>query len=160
MWKCKCLKCNNEGIFIGKKITNTPSQKCRRCGTIGKMGGGVWANILSGAKSRNIEVKLSIEEAYNIYLSQNGKCALTGLDIELGRKAYDNITASLDRINSDIGYTKNNVQWVHKAVNRMKGRLSNQQFYTICLLTKNYCNNKIQIDSNISNSISKLTIRK
>lgn len=85
MWLCKCLKCNNIGRFIGKKISNSPSQKCRKCGTIGEMGGGVWAQILYGAKARNIPVIISIEEAYEIYKQQNGKCIFTGVEIPLGK---------------------------------------------------------------------------
>jgi hypothetical protein len=41
-------------------------------------------------------------------------------------------TASLDRIDSSSGYTVNNIQWVHKMVNGLKGFLSNDEFIFWC----------------------------
>lgn len=47
-------------------------------------------------------------------------------------------TASLDRINSSIGYTIDNVQWVHKKINMMKMDLSQEEFINYCrLVVKN-----------------------
>ena len=48
------------------------------------------------------------------------------------------ITASLDRIDSLKGYTEDNVQWVHKHINFMKGSLSENKFIEYCkLIVKN-----------------------
>jgi hypothetical protein len=41
-------------------------------------------------------------------------------------------TASLDRINSDEGYIKGNVQWVHKDINIMKNIYSSKYFIEMC----------------------------
>lgn len=41
-------------------------------------------------------------------------------------------TASLDRIDSNRGYTQDNVQWVHKDVNKMKMDLNQQIFVELC----------------------------
>jgi hypothetical protein len=41
-------------------------------------------------------------------------------------------TASLDRIDSSIGYVEGNVQWIYKPLNTMKGTLSNQEFIQLC----------------------------
>jgi len=43
-------------------------------------------------------------------------------------------TASLDRINSDMGYVEGNVQWVHRDINFMKGCLSQHNFIHLCQL--------------------------
>jgi hypothetical protein len=43
-------------------------------------------------------------------------------------------TASLDRIDSNKGYTKDNVVWVHKNVNAFKNCLSHKDFIKICHL--------------------------
>lgn len=64
------------------------------------------------------------DDAWKIYQAQNGKCALSGVPIDFKGVA----TASLDRINSDLGYTKDNVWWVHKTVNRMKWVLKVKDF--------------------------------
>ncbi len=41
-------------------------------------------------------------------------------------------TASLDRIDSRLGYEPGNIQWVHKDVNQMKWHLSNDRFIEVC----------------------------
>ena len=43
-------------------------------------------------------------------------------------------TASLDRKNSSLDYTKDNIQWVHKDVNYMKMSLSEKYFIKLCKL--------------------------
>jgi hypothetical protein len=43
-------------------------------------------------------------------------------------------TASLDRKDSSKGYTKDNVQWIHKTINFMKGQMSDQEFVSWCKL--------------------------
>ena len=47
-------------------------------------------------------------------------------------------TASLDRIDSTKGYTKNNIQWVHKTINKMKNVLHDEEFIQWCNLIANY----------------------
>lgn len=42
------------------------------------------------------------------------------------------MTASIDRIDSSKGYTKDNIQWVHKNVNIMKMDQTMDQFLYIC----------------------------
>jgi hypothetical protein len=42
------------------------------------------------------------------------------------------MTASLDRINNSLGYSVDNIQWVHKAINRMKGSMENKLFIKFC----------------------------
>jgi DNA adenine methylase len=77
-----------------------------------------------------------------LYLKQNGKCALSGTDIEFARTKQEYLqgktTASLDRINSSSGYTKNNVQWVHKWINKMKSNHSQERFLSLCANVCNY----------------------
>lgn len=41
-------------------------------------------------------------------------------------------TASIDRINSNKGYSLSNVQWVHKTINKMKCKLSDDEFIAFC----------------------------
>ena len=45
---------------------------------------------------------------------------------------YKKISASLDRIDNNIGYIEGNVQWVHKWINVMKGAMSNECFIFLC----------------------------
>jgi hypothetical protein len=41
-------------------------------------------------------------------------------------------TASLDRIDSTLGYVTGNVQWVHKSVNHMKSDTPEEEFVEWC----------------------------
>lgn len=65
-----------------------------------------------------------------------GRCALSGLAITLpiGGKniLHAKCTASLDRIDSSIGYIPGNIQWVHKIFNRMKNNHSDARFIELC----------------------------
>lgn len=86
--------------------------------------------IEKGAKDRNLDFDIDIESMWNLFLQQDGKCALTGLDLLLGHHRKQ--TGSLDRIDSTMGYTKNNVQWIHKHVNIMKGNIPQDVFIEMC----------------------------
>lgn len=125
----------------------------------GDISGTYWKNIIRGAKKsksmwgrhRDIKFQITIEQAWNKYVQQNKKCALTGIDIKFCR-SYSNIskndkdfeqTASLDRIDSSKDYTSNNIQWIHKTINRMKMDLDEHDFIKWCeLIVKNKLNLK------------------
>lgn len=97
-----------------------------------------WHGLTYGAKSRNIKVKITPNEAWDIFLKQEGKCALTGVDLIMGAREKDEHTASLDRIDSSEDYIVGNVQWVHKWINIMKWSLTQEEFINICnLVMKN-----------------------
>jgi hypothetical protein len=148
-WICQC-DCGN---------TSTPtSQALRRgavmsCGCVGKnrrgvrnpnwsgygeISGNTWYCILSRAAGKRggrvIPFDLTIEYAWDLFLQQERKCALTGMSIGFGEKNADGRTASLDRIDSSKGYIESNVQWVHKDVNRMKSAFPQDYYIQVCKL--------------------------
>lgn len=91
--------------------------------------------IKNNSQVRDHEFKITIEDAWEQFKGQDGKCALSGLPIDLPKSRYelDSIkTASLDRIDSSIGYTKENIQWVHKHINMMKRALVQSEFIELC----------------------------
>jgi uncharacterized protein (DUF983 family) len=89
-----------------------------------------WNSVKTGARNRNIPFNIKIEQVWNLYVKQNKKCKLSGLDI--GFIASKDNTASLDRIDSSKGYEINNVQWVHKDLNTMKWDLPQEKFIEMC----------------------------
>ena len=95
-----------------------------------------WGEIKKCAEKRGIVFDLTIDEAWRIFLSQNQRCAFTGLPIDLTSKGYRG-TASLDRIDSDMPYTKYNVQWVESSVQIMKGSNNETYFKKMCHLVDN-----------------------
>ena len=94
-----------------------------------------WTRININAKSRDLEFDITPEYIWNLWIEQQGKCKLTG--VELNLKSIYEITASLDRIDSRYGYVVGNVQWIHKLVNWMKNSLSNNEFINICYCVVN-----------------------
>lgn len=91
-----------------------------------------WGNVITNAKLRDLEFNITPEYAWNLLKSQNFKCFLTGLDINISSK-YE-ITASIDRINSCKGYIEGNIQWTHKQVNICKQTLNNEEFIGMAIL--------------------------
>lgn len=92
-----------------------------------------WNRIERQAKRRRKDFEISIEYASQILQQQGELCALTGLPIT-ANATEDLLTASLDRIDNAVGYTKGNVQWVHKSINMMRGSLTVMEFVMLCAL--------------------------
>ena len=90
-----------------------------------------WKGIGVGAVSRGLTLTLTREDAWAIFEAQEGRCKLSSIPLVMGTSAHD---ASLDRIDSTKGYIPGNVQWVHKALNRMKGTLQDSEFREWCRL--------------------------
>jgi hypothetical protein len=95
-----------------------------------------WSRVVKGAELRNLPLEITIEDAWELFLKQDKKCALTGLPITLIKenflKRHTEHTASLDRIDNKLGYIKGNVQWVHKEVNLLKNNFSEEELLFYC----------------------------
>jgi hypothetical protein len=78
--------------------------------------------------------EITIEYAWNLFLKQNRKCALSGKPLLMWGKIDGKYTgtASLDRIDSSKGYVSNNVQWIDKKLQSVKTKLSDAEFIQIC----------------------------
>lgn len=88
-------------------------------------------SIVYRANSKKLDFDLDADFIWDLYNKQGRKCALSGWDIFFSQKTMYN-TASMDRIDSSKGYTKDNVQLTHKMVNRCKLNCSESDFYRIC----------------------------
>ena len=85
------------------------------------------------AKKKGIFNDLVITDIYEIWNKQNGKCAISGIDMTINTyngKISTNV--SVDRINSSLGYIKSNIQLVCSTVNMMKGSLNMDEFLFFC----------------------------
>jgi hypothetical protein len=152
-WVCKC-DCGNTKSVCSKHLT---SNLVKSCGCIqhlkGKnnkswkgyeeISGKYWNSLINGAISRNLEFSINIEYAWQLFLEQNRKCALSGLDLVFEKESKNMIdrTASLDRIDSKVGYIEGNVQWVDKKINVMKMDLDIDFFLNMCKIINEH-NNK------------------
>jgi hypothetical protein len=142
-WKCRC-SCGTEKEIRGNALRKGVSTSCgckqhlrkidgkpKQWTGFGEISGIMWARIKAGARIRKIPFRISIEEAWSLFLAQNGRCKLTGAPLQFGNKKKET-TASLDRIDSTKSYESGNIQWVHKRLNIMKGTLSQEEFLLIC----------------------------
>lgn len=135
---CKC-DCGNETKIQQSKFGVTKSCGCLKRATgencqffKGYKGiyGRQWWQLKKNAASRNLEFKIDMKYVWDIFLKQNKKCKLSGLDIDFGKgKTW---TASIDRIDSSKGYIKGNIQILHKDVNKMKMNFEQKYFLDIC----------------------------
>jgi hypothetical protein len=100
---------------------------------------GRWFGRYSKTKKR--EFNLNIEDVYDLWIKQNKKCALSGLEIDFkntNQKTHDlACTASLDRIDSKKDYTLDNIQLVHKDINMIKKDYNQEYFIKLCKLIAN-----------------------
>jgi len=142
--KCVCNKCKNiialirvEDLFTGH------SKQCTKCALKAKgqhvyftykgIISSVFHKIKKGAKERNLVFEITMEDIGDLFEKQKGKCALSGLPLKLKEHSKDkNSTASLDRIDSTKGYLKDNVQWIYRRINFMKGALDENEFVYLC----------------------------
>ena len=152
---CVCTNCGNDqfetsiqNILRGlvtscgcrrdqySKISGSNNVNWTGCG---ELRGQVWSCWRRRAKKRGQEFTVTIEEAWDLYIAQDKKCALTGMPIYFSilTKSKKGMTASLDRIDSDKGYTLENIQWLHKDVNVIKNAFSQEYFINICRLISN-----------------------
>jgi len=129
-WKCRC-DCGKEVIARGRFLTkgDKTSCGCHRFKGYKEISGSYFTRIKRGAAARGIAFDITLSQIWDLFISQNKKCALSGVelftDMNLENKES---TASLDRINSFKGYTTDNIQWVHKDINRCKWHFSESDF--------------------------------
>lgn len=144
---CRC-SCGNEHYYLASSIKKN-IQTCWNCRNkiisdkkwrgFGEISGDFWCSIKKSAKARDLSFEISIEDAWNLFLKQNRKCALSGIELNFSHskkleKYKTNHTASLDRIDSNKGYSIDNIQWVHKDINKMKLDLPEDKFIEYCKL--------------------------
>jgi hypothetical protein len=88
-------------------------------------------NARSRAKRKGMEFNLSCDDLIVVWDRQNGKCAITGIEMQLiqaSRKKANPARVSVDRIDSNKGYTIDNIQMVCWVVNQMKGDRTEAEF--------------------------------
>jgi hypothetical protein len=115
--KQPCIKCSN--------IKNNPS------GMLGNVRLAWYKSFYKSAITRGYTWELTPQYIDVMYEEQHGRCALSGLPIYWSTTGWDH-TASIDRLDNSKGYTKENVQIVHKKLNMMRGTLEVEEFIELC----------------------------
>lgn len=141
-WLCIC-SCGKSHVVSGVNLRKGRTTRCISCTYVARgmkkrlhVGGGIpktyWDFAIKGAIERNISFAIEPEEAYEKFVDQKEKCAISGVHIGFRDVTARKQTASLDRIDSSRGYTPDNIQWVHKDINLMKNRFDQTEFINWC----------------------------
>lgn len=85
------------------------------------------------ARKKDIQCNIDLQYLHELWNTQKGLCALSGIPMtyyfDSGRVPTN---VSVDRINSNLGYIKGNLQLVCMAVNQMKSDLTIEQLKYFC----------------------------
>lgn len=156
-WLVRC-KCGAEFRKPARRIIDDHQRgKGRQCVACGRLATNKGTQELSGsmvngyrtnAALRNLTFNVTAQFLVDLFNSQAGKCALSGVVISLPRRfkvKKDGRTrvvrygdASLDRIDNAIGYEPWNVWWVHKDINRIRSDFSVSEFRRLCRLVSDH----------------------
>jgi len=143
-WLCVC-DCGNEKIVRGGHLTKGFTKSCGCESHPSKSQHKSWkgyeeipldffTTIKRNAERRNIEFDITIEYLWELFVKQNKRCSLSGVELKFGRvtKDKENKNVSIDRIDSSKGYIVGNVQWIDKQINIMKNKMDEKTFLSLC----------------------------
>jgi len=156
----KCASCEIEKdiseFHADKSHPSGLQSSCKPCQTE-KMK--KWASTLDGfikklhldmrhnakKRAKELNIEITCDDIKELYFKQNGLCALTGIAMTTdtymtkgNQHIINKMNISIDRINSDLGYTKENIQLVGAMINRMKSDLTNNEFIGFCSVISEY----------------------
>lgn len=90
---------------------------------------------LSAAKNRaikkNLEFSITLEYLIKVLEDQQNRCVYTGLEFD---NSNENLSISVDRIDSSKGYIEGNIQLVLSTINYMKSNMTSEEFIYFCEL--------------------------
>lgn len=147
---CRC-KCGREHWVIPNALRTGRTKSCgcdksRYEKTRGKnskvfkgfedLSGKYYGGIVRRSLEAGYETDCTAEWLWNLFIEQDKKCALTGLELTMfpSTTEFRKSSASLDRISSKQGYIMGNVQWLHRDVNMMKHVYELDYFIKMCKL--------------------------
>lgn len=116
-----CKECCNEGNVRSRTKANS------QIGTRAKV---FLRNAAKAAVKRNQEFSLTAMDIVEMWDLQSAICPYSGREMTLEAGKLE--TVSIERIDSQIGYTRENTILVCNAVNRMKSDFSMHEFYDLC----------------------------
>jgi len=79
-------------------------------------------------KLKNLNFDLDNDILYQIFIKQNKKCYYSGIEMKHNVGCSDYNSISVDRLNPELGYIKENVVLVAFNINSLKGMMNEQEF--------------------------------
>lgn len=116
-----CKKCCTEGNIKSRNKQNSTIKGRARVFLL---------NAKRAALKRKQDFSLEIKDIVDCWNEQSQICAYSGRQMTLLAGQLN--TVSIERINSSIGYTKDNTILVCQAINRMKSDFEFDDFYNFC----------------------------
>jgi hypothetical protein len=144
-----CPNCNEEQSYLRKNYAEESlrlGKVCKKCSNKSPESNshkGYYKGVVrksfahkykTNALLRGIAWDVSFDYIAELLIEQDFKCSLTGWDIHA---MEINSPASLDRIDSSLGYIQGNLQWVTSRVNMMKQQYTQQDFIDVCVAVAN-----------------------
>lgn len=127
------IKCKYHGEHTNWRIHTGNNVQCRKCASEHQKKARekdpvkfLVRDAKQHAKVKNREFTIDIDDVLDCLYRQNNKCALSGVSFSSTNRP------SLDRIDSNLGYTKDNIQLLLKEVNIMKSNLPQDRFLSLC----------------------------
>jgi hypothetical protein len=142
--RCEVTQCTDIVRGFGKTVPYTICGSCKDISmrkTLSTLNGYLknvtFAMARCRCKNTGRLIEIGLDDVESLWSSQQGICALTGLPMlhsrQLEHRSRSGLyNTSLDRLDSNGNYTKENVQLVCSYVNLMKGTLSQDTFWTMC----------------------------
>lgn len=86
------------------------------------------SSVKSGARLRNLTFDIDYKFVQYLWEKQNGRCFYSNVEMKLIAMKKDPFQVSIDRINSSLGYTHDNVVLCCQCINYMKNDYSLDSF--------------------------------
>jgi hypothetical protein len=144
-WHCEC-SCGFSYIKTMGEIVNTKLTHCG-CKTPWLYDGFTptyIAGVKNAAAKRGLKYEVSEGYLWRLLEKQEFTCVFSGVKLVVvsrnWARDYGQHTASLDRIDSSVGYVEGNLQWVHKKVNIMKMAARDEELRHWCGLIAAHTN--------------------
>lgn len=138
----QCVICGSKFVqahhthkYCSTKCKRTASRLCETTERQYKLISGNWEKYFNRLCSKSFRRELlSKQDCLDILEKQNRRCALTGVELtcNLTKGVTCRTNASIDRINPKGIYTKDNVQLVCVAVNKLRVDMSVDEFIDWC----------------------------
>lgn len=96
---------------------------------------------LRRARSRYKEFDLTLNDLKEVFDAQNGICPYSKVKLNFASKSSKNnpiYTMSLDRIDSNIGYIKENIQFISIAMNHLKNNMIELEVQELLQIIRNH----------------------
>jgi hypothetical protein len=137
-WLCECTCGKRQKVRTNQLNKDDDQIGCRSCSKLKRSKRDPFDVAIYTIKAnlyRRNNITLSVTKEYiqRLYAEQQGRCALSGVNLYLGKTYKEHnekrlTTASLDRIDSTKSYSEGNVQWIHKDLQAMKMAMKQDDF--------------------------------